>query len=465
VNAHALALLEFPRVLTAVATRAGSELGREALLARRPGQDPDTLRAELLRVQSTLRLLEEHPEWSPPLPPDAREPLRVLGTEGGVLDPLGLHRVARLLEASRELGVALDRMTRGEPEGEPANLPVHPLTELRNRLPHLPSEEGRLREVVDGEARIRDGASPALRGIRRRLSQARSRIVARLEAYLAGLPERIRVPDASISVREGRYVVPIRREGRSEVGGVILGESGTGATLFVEPPLAAHLMNHLLELEREEEVEIQRILREVSGRLRPYQPDLAAGLEALVTFDTLWARALTARAWGASLPELLDAGADELRVVGGRHPLLVEQGAGPVIPFDLELGTEERAVVISGPNTGGKTVLLKAVGLTVLLAQAGILPPVAPGTRFPVMRRVLADIGDEQSIAESLSTFSAHLSNAREIVEEAGPGTLVLMDEMGTGTDPAEGAALARAILETLVGREPGPWSPPTWAP
>ncbi len=451
-NAHSLALLEFPRVLSAVAARAGSELGREALLARRPGRDPETLRAELLRVHTTLGILEGHPEWTPPLPPDAREPLRALGTEGGVLDPLGLHRLARLLEASRELGSFLDRVTREEPdEEEAAPSRVHPLTELRDRLPHLPSEEGRLREVVDGEARIRDGASPTLRGIRRRLSQARSRIVARLEAYLAGLPERIRVPDASISVREGRYVVPIRREGRSEVGGAVLGESGTGATLFVEPPLAAHLMNHLLELEREEEVEIQRILREVSGRLRPHAPGLAAGLEALVTFDTLWARALTARAWGAGLPELLDAGADELRVVGGRHPLLVEQGTGPVIPFDLELGPEERAVVISGPNTGGKTVLLKAVGLVVLLAQAGILPPVAPGTRFPVMRRVLADIGDEQSIAESLSTFSAHLSNAREIVEEAGPGTLVLMDEMGTGTDPAEGAALARAILETLV--------------
>ena len=464
VNEHSLALLEFPQVLEAVAERAGSELGREALLARRPGVATEALRAELLRVEATFGILMDHPDWAPPLPPDAREALQVLGTEGGVLDPVQLHRLGRLLQAARELSLALERMTgreaefraesRESPDPSGGGAPVaDPLQALRRRLPLLPAPEERIREVVDDDARIRDGASPDLRRIRRTLAAARSRIVRRLEAFLDGLPERIRVPDASVSVREGRYVVPIRREGKSEVGGVILGESGTGATLFVEPPLASRLMNELLELEREEDAEIHRILREVTGRLRIHGPEMAEGLDALVTFDTLWARALTARAWGAFRPELADPGDEQIRVLGARHPLLLEKGEGTVIPFDLELGPDERAVVISGPNTGGKTVLLKATGLLFLLAQSGIFPPVAPGTRFPVIRRVVADIGDEQSIAESLSTFSAHLANAREIVEAAGPGTLVLMDEMGTGTDPAEGAALARSLLETLVDR------------
>jgi DNA mismatch repair protein MutS2 len=454
VNDHTLEVLEFFQVLQAVASRAGSELGREALLARRPGQRLDALRSELLRVDQTLRILRAHPDWAPPLPPDAREALRILGAEGGILDAVQLHRLGRLLVASRELATALARMEDAGGEGS-GSREERLLQELRGRLPLLPEAEARIREVVDDEARIRDRASPELRRIRRKLSDARSRVVRRLEAFLGGLPERVRVPDASVSVREGRYVVPIRREGKSEVGGVILGESGTGATLFVEPPLAAQLMNELLELERDESAEIQRILREVSGGLRPHAGALGDGLAALVEFDTLWARALTARTWGASRPDLRDPGEEEIRVHGARHPLLLERGkgAGPVIPFDLELAPGERAVVVSGPNTGGKTVLLKATGLLFLLAQSGIFPPVGPGTRFPAVRRMVADIGDEQSISESLSTFSAHLANAREIVEAAGPGTLVLMDEMGTGTDPAEGAALARAILETLVER------------
>jgi DNA mismatch repair protein MutS2 len=222
-------------------------------------------------------------------------------------------------------------------------------------------------------------------------------------------------------------------------------------------------MNELHELEREEAQEVQRILREVTGRLRPLRGALAEALGALVDFDTLWARALSAERWDAHLPELVEpeeAGAPgaEFRVVQGRHPLLLEkflaEGApSRVVPFSVELGPDERILVLSGPNTGGKTVFLKAMGLLPLLAQSGILPPAGAGTRLAIVRDVFADIGDEQSIAESLSTFSAHLANAREILEEAGRGTLVLMDELGTGTDPAEGAALARAILETLVAR------------
>jgi DNA mismatch repair protein MutS2 len=456
VSDHALRVLEFPRVLEAVAGRAGSTLGRSALLAVRPGVDRGATGRELARVEETLRILREHPEWAPPLPPDARGPLRTLHLADAVLDPPGLLLLGHLLEGSELLAASLVRMAKADEsapdgpdpreKGREGRRSAGLLGKLRSRLPVLPEESGRIREILDQDGRVRDGASPDLRRIRRKLTDARNRIVRRLEAFLDGLPDRLRVPDASVSVREGRYVVPIRREGRSEVGGVVLGESGTGATLFVEPPLASQLMNELLELERADAAEIQRILRTATERLRPYRDKLEEGLGALVEFDTLWARALVARDWEASLPELLEPEEEGIRVIRGRHPLLVELGAGEVVPFDLELAPGERAVVVSGPNTGGKTVLLKALGLIVLLARSGILPPVGPGTRLPVFRRVLADIGDEQSIAESLSTFSAHLANAREIVEAAAPGTLVLIDEMGTGTDPAEGAALGRGI-------------------
>jgi DNA mismatch repair protein MutS2 len=448
-NGHALAVLEFEEALGRVAARAPSALGREAVQALRPGTDPGAVQEELARVGEAVSYLSGRPDWAPPGAPDARGPLRVLSVEGGVLDPPGLLSARRLLEAAHRLRDALG------PEGleslQAGGLPR--LEALRARLPHHAPLLERLEQVVDDDGAIRDGASPALRALRRRLRSARSRMVERLERFLDTLPDRIRVTDASVSVRDGRYVIPIRREGKSEVGGIIHGESATGATLFVEPPLAIRLMNEVQELEREEEREIQRILRDATGRLRAEREGLEEGLAALVDFDSLWARALAAEGWEASVPTLTDPGEGVLRIVRGRHPLLLGRDDGPVVPFDLELGPGERALVVSGPNTGGKTVFLKAVGLIHLLAQSGVAPPVGPGTRLPVAVDVFADIGDEQSIAESLSTFSAHLANTLEILEGAGPGTLVLMDEMGTGTDPAEGAALARAILETLVER------------
>ncbi len=455
---HALTVLEYHPLLERVATRAGSELGREAVLALRPSTNLAWARRELERVREGVDLGEAAPAWAPPTVPDARAPLRTLEVEGGVLDPAGLLLLATVLRSSADLRVGLD------PEPDPSGVeppPLPHLTRLRDRLPERPELLERIDAVVDSDASIRDGASPVLRQIRRRLRDARSRLVQRLERYLESLPERIRVPDASVSIRDGRYVIPIRREGKSAVGGVIHGESATGATLFVEPPLALRLMNELQELERDEEREILRILREISGRLRAVRAELAEGLEALVDFDSLWARALTARAWAAEPPELAPPDQGVLKVVAGRHPLLLEQNlaeagpgeAAPVVPFDLQMDPDERALVVSGPNTGGKTVFLKAMGLIHLLAQSGVIPPVARGTRLPILRNVFADIGDEQSIAESLSTFSAHMANAIRILDGAGPGALILMDEMGTGTDPAEGAALARSILETLVGQ------------
>jgi DNA mismatch repair protein MutS2 len=246
--------------------------------------------------------------------------------------------------------------------------------------------------------------------------------------------------------------VPVRREGKKDVGGIVHDESHTGATLFMEPPMAIELTNELRALEREEAREIHRILSEITQILRPLHPSLTASWEALVDFDSLAARARAASDWGGCSPELSDD-SEGWTIVQGRHPLLLANSDAPVVPFDLSLEPGERIVVVSGPNTGGKSVLLKAVGLIASLTQSGVVPPVEEGTRLPIFDSVFADIGDEQSIAESLSTFSAHLTIWKEVVERADEGSLVLLDEMGTGTDPAEGAALSRALIECLSER------------
>jgi len=442
-NPHALNVLEFHRVLEKVAARALSPLGRDRVLGLTPGAHPAPVQAELQRVEEMARFLDEHRDWVAPEIPDARTGLKRLVLAGSLLEPRELFALGLLLTGGRTLDEQLAKAREELPS----------LVYLRDGLHTDRGLEKGIQRVVDHEGTILDSASKELGRIRSSLRRAHSRIVQALEKYLKSLPDRMVVADASVTIRDGRYVIPIRREGKGEVGGVVMDESATGITLFVEPPLAQQLMNELKELERGESREINRILREQTESLRPILPLLEASQESLVVFDSLFARALAALAWEGRAPELLSPGAQDLKVVEGRHPLLLAREEGEVVPFDLTLVEGERAMVVSGPNTGGKSVFLKALGLIVTLAQSGVIPPVGKGTRLPLFTNVFADIGDEQSISESLSTFSAHLGNLKEIVLEADSGALVLIDEMGTGTDPQEGAALSRAILETLVER------------
>jgi DNA mismatch repair protein MutS2 len=439
---HALEVLEFGRVLERISARASSEPGRRRIQLLRPRADRDGVVRELGRVEALMRFVDEAPEWGMPPIPDADGALARLAIEGAVLDPGELYRIGVLLGSSRRVASELDARQGRYPE----------LEATRARLLERRSLEEAVERTVDGEGQVLDSVSRELQQIRGRLRGAHSRIVRRLESYLGSLPERFVVPDGSITLREGRYVIPVRREGKREVGGIVHDESQTGATLYVEPPVAIELMNQLRDLEREEAREIRRVLGELSARLRPEREACRGALDALADFDALHTRARVALAWRASVPEIVEPGG-ELRIRDGRHPLLLEADAEGVVPFDLELGPAERAMVVSGPNTGGKSVFLKATGLIAALAQSGIVPPVGKGTRLPVFASFFADIGDEQSIARSLSTFSAHLANLSDIVSDAGPGSLVLIDEMGTGTDPAEGAALSRAVLEELVAR------------
>jgi DNA mismatch repair protein MutS2 len=440
-NRHTLKVLEFDTALDLVARQASSSLGADAVRALHPSADASWVEPELRRVEEMMQLAGGD-GWAAPAVPDLREPLARLRVEGSVWEAAALRDAVVLLASSRAGRRDIGRRS--------TDLPL--LAALAERLFEAPRLEEAIGRAIDDEGRVRDDATPELQRLRREMGGIRGRLVERLAAFAAALPSQFQVTDASVTVREGRYVIPVRREGRGEVGGIVHDESGTGATLFIEPPVAIEMMNRLRELEAAEQREVLRILRDLTGRLRPHRCALQDSLEVLVALDSLLARARYAVRVEGTRPRLLPPGSEEYEVIDGRHPVLLAR-AEAVVPFDLRMAPGERTLLISGPNTGGKTVLLKAMGLISLLTQSGIVPPVGEGTRLPIFRSVHADIGDEQSIEASLSTFSAHLRNLRETLTEASWESLVLIDEIGSGTDPMEGGALARAVLLELTRR------------
>ncbi len=457
-NSHALSVLQYREALDVVAGHASSNLGAEALRSLQPATSTTSIETELRRVEQMAALLLRSEQWGMPRIPDVRAAIRKAAVEGAALDGVELNEIAALLRGSKAVRIVVEKQREHWPL----------IAEQAEPLVILDRLEEQIDRTVDEGGEVRDNASRELSRIRRELRGARGKIVQQLEQYMSSLPNRFQVQDASVSIREGRYVIPVRREGRSEIGGIVHDESATGGTLFIEPPVAIDSMNRLRELEIAETREVQRILREITAAVHPHAEALRVTLEQLVVIDTLYARARYAGAHGGSRPELQPHNRREYRVFGGFHPLLLAKAStsvnvnvhvpvhdlhSTVIPFELVLEDNERTLLVSGPNTGGKTVLLKAVGLLSLLTQSGIIPPVGPGTILPVFDDVFADIGDEQSIEASLSTFSAHLKNLREILERADERSLILIDEMGSGTDPSEGGALAQAILIDLTRR------------
>ncbi len=440
-NRHALDVLQLPAALAIVAEHASSTLGAEAVRGLEPASELGRVRAELERVDAAMVFLTRTDGWAVPAIPDVRTELKRLAKPGSLWEERTLLEGARLIRSSATTRDVLRKHLDH----------IEPLRPLTHRLVELPHRAAAIETAIDEAAEVNDTASKELARIRRQLRDQRSSIVEKLERYIGSLPNDYRVRNASVTIREGRYVIPVRREGRKHVGGIVHDESATGTTLFVEPPLALELMNRVRELEIAEKREVRRILEELTDGLRPHAGELQGALEALVRLDALQARARYALRHAASTPTVTEDTSD-YEVVAGRHPILLTSEQD-VVPFALRLDPDERTLVVSGPNTGGKTVLLKSIGLLSLLTQAGVIPPVAEGTRLPVFDDVFADIGDEQSIEASLSTFSAHVANLREIMDEAGPDALVLIDEIGSGTDPTEGAALARSILVELTRR------------
>lgn len=434
-------LLEFDRLKEIVSQRTTCAPGRRAIEALAPQQDVATLQSEFELIREAIAYLRVGSELGLGSLADPDDWLAKLSVIASVLAPAEFLDVASLAESANAARQAL--------KAEAANYPR--LAELGAALADFRSLLTAIRRAVLPSGEISDDASPQLKRIRAGKVQARTTIRQSLEKILRARGE----PSGEdyITLRNDRFVIPVRAGDRRGVPGVVHAASATGQTVFVEPLEAIDLNNRLVQLGEEEIVEIARILDELTNRVRADRGALEAAAASLAHLDSIFARARFAREFDCVVPEF--AAGNSLRLDAARNPVLeatLRPQGRKTIPTSLALGGDETVLVVSGPNTGGKTVALKTVGLAALSAQSGI-PVAADRAELPIFDHVLADIGDAQSIAADLSTFSAHMLNLKSMLEHATDRSLILVDEMGTGTAPEEGAALAVALLEEFRAR------------
>jgi DNA mismatch repair protein MutS2 len=433
-DAGTLRALEYAAIVEQLAALTAFAPSRELAEASLPSADPVVVGLWQDQTDEATRLLEEQAQASIG---GARDVRAAIGRaqRGGRLAAADLLDIAETCRATGLFSVRLAAW-RGR----------H-LAELRDDLEEAPALRERIERSVDESGEVLDSASGELAAIRKRLRTAQDRVRERLNAMLRATDMAGVIGEAIVTLRAGRYVIPIRAEAKGRVKGIVHDQSASGATLFVEPLSVVELNNTWTQATLDETREVERILDELSRAVEARAVELSSSLEALARADLWMARARLGHQMDAVRPAVA---ADAVELLSARHPLL---GPGAV-PIDLRLGERfgYRAMVVTGPNTGGKTVSLKTLGLLVLMHQAGLRVPAADGARLPVFRRVMADIGDEQSIAQSLSTFSSHLRNVVRFVAAADADSLVLLDEVGAGTDPTEGSALAMAIVERLLG-------------
>lgn len=430
-----LRVLEFTRIREILAEGALTEAGAEKCRTLAPVDDlanAEALQAETEEAAVILQYSGGHPMCAFP---DIRPALAICG-KGGSLSAGMLLSVAELLRASRAARDAL--VTDRE------NTPI--LKAKAEGLFAARNIEKDITDAIISEDEIADRASSELMNIRRHLRGAQDRIRDKLNQMIRSAALQKALQDPIITVRNNRYVLPVRAEFRSSVPGLVHDQSSSGATLFIEPMAAVEMGNELKQWELKEQQEIERILAALSAEVAPYADSLAETEELLAELDFIFAKGLLSRRFVCVNPKLNREG--RLKIIRGRHPLISPES---VVPSTIWLGEEFTTLVITGPNTGGKTVTLKTVGLFTLMAQAGLQVPADLGTELAVFEQVFADIGDEQSIEQSLSTFSGHMTNIVEIMHEVTPRDLVLFDELGAGTDPTEGAALAQSILTRLL--------------
>ena len=432
-NARALHVLEYDKILELLRAHLSSDVGREAAASLAPA-------ASLAEAERLLQLTEEadgvyRRTGRTPIDafPDIR-PMLARVHAAHALTAAELLDAAQCLRAAR---AARETLLGGEASGL--------LAAMAGRLSSHRAIEEEIGRCILAEDEIADSASPELMRLRRQMRLTNERMREKLNAMIKSPVYQKYLQEPIITVRNGRLALPVKAEHRAQVSGLVHDQSGSGATLFIEPAAAVELGNELRRLQAEERVEIGRILAGLTALLDPVADELYASLNVLSALDVIFAKAVLARDMRAVRPKL--NAEMRIRILAGRHPLLPRD---TVVPVDVWLGQEFRTLIITGPNTGGKTVTLKTVGLFTLMAMSGLFVPADARTELAVCGEVFADIGDEQSIEQSLSTFSSHMTNTVAILREAGPGCLVLLDELGAGTDPVEGAALAQAILEAL---------------
>ena len=430
-----LRVLEFTKIREQLADLAVTEMGREICLALEPDTNLEEIRAAQQETEEATIVIQYL--GASPLSSfaDVRSSLS-LAEKGASLSPKALLDVAGMLRVSRSVRDALvtDRETTPE------------LTRLGSGLSDGRRIELDITDAILSEDEISDHASSALADIRRHLRGATDRIKDKLNQMVHNPNFQKYMQDPIITVRNGRYVIPVRAEFRAQVPGLVHDQSGSGATLFIEPMAAVEMGNELKQWELKERQEIERILAALSAEIAPQAQTFREDVETLARLDFIFAKGLLSRSMHAVSPKLNSEG--YINIIRGRHPLI---DPDKVVPSSLWLGKEFTELIITGPNTGGKTVTLKTVGLFTLMAQAGLQIPADLGTEMAVFEQVFADIGDEQSIEQSLSTFSGHMTNIVTIMQEVTPRDLVLFDELGAGTDPTEGAALAQSILTRLL--------------
>lgn len=431
-----LKALEYNKILDMLRERASCCVSRELVDAAEPVSDGAEV-SRMLKLTSEAETLFIRYGRSPVDDfPDMRECLSRLRA-ALFISPRELLGVASCMRAAR---LTRETLTKEGSEGLLFNMASFITT-------HRSAEEEISRCIIS-EDEIFDGASPALSRIRRGMRLANERVREKLNSMIHSATYQKYLQEPIITIRNGRFVIPVKQEYRQYVPGLIHDQSGSGATIFIEPNAVVELGNEYKKLLAEEAEEIERILTDLTAMVAPYADEIKEDMAVLGEIDLAFAKARLAREMNAVEPKLNDRG--YIRIVRGRHPLI---DADKVVPIDIWLGREFRSLIITGPNTGGKTVTLKIVGLFALMVQSGMFIPADEGSEFSVFREVYADIGDEQSIEQSLSTFSSHMKNIVTILHDADEGSLILLDELGAGTDPIEGAALAMSILEELHAR------------
>lgn len=448
-----LTVLEFPKILARLAEFCDFSASAELALALQPTGNYDEAVALLAETSEARRLLDLS-DLTIGGAHDIREQVE-LAARGGVLEPQELLDVQSTLIACGRLRRTLEKSAESYPR----------LAEIALRLPASPALVEAIGRCIADNGEVLDNASPKLADLRRQVRIAHDRLMTRLQRYLTDASTAAKLQDAVITQRDGRYVIPLRAEFKGQVKAIVHDQSSTGATLFIEPLAVVELNNAYREAQIAERDEVRRVLTALSIQVGEMAGEIAPGIAALARLDLAFAKAKYAEAIRGCepilkpMPKAKSQRADgrpstsdvpTVKLLHARHPLLDPDA---VVPIDVDPAPGTLAVVITGPNTGGKTVTLKTVGLLAAMAQAGLHIPAQSGSELPCFETIFADIGDEQSIEQSLSTFSGHIRNIIGILKKADRRSLVILDELGAGTDPAEGSALARAILKELIER------------
>ena len=438
-NPFTLRKLEYEKITELLAAECSSGLGRK--LAEELQPITDSQQIAYWQQETTEGVLVRRLEPNIPLGglTDLTRQIRKAQI-GGMLEPEEFLQLLDVLVACRRIShFFLERKKTYE---------IPRLEWWANQLTLLPELEREIDDIIAPEATVRDTASSELLTVRRKINTLKNRIKERLEHIVRSENSQKYLQDALVTIRNDRYVVPVKQEYRSQIPGIVHDQSASGATLFIEPMAVVEMNNDLRKAYSTERDEVIRILMELSGKVMPYTEDLQYNLQVLAQIDFIFAKARLSERMNAIEPVLKTT--PQLSILKGRHPLINPK---QVVPLTIALGQDFDSVIITGPNTGGKTVTLKTVGLFVLMAQSGLHIPAEAGSEMGLFHGVYADIGDEQSIEQSLSTFSSHMTNIVRILEDVDERSLVLLDELGAGTDPSEGAALAIAILDDILHR------------